>query len=208
MQGIKPTSLFKANVYGATADYLINYDSIKWMQIVQGENLFRVTHLTETNYLKACCSEDSYYECLEKDLANKTECGGLCEVVSMPNDLLPLCSSVRQYECSKSVFNQRIKDENHPCRKEKSCSDLTYDLQELHFEWNWTHTQNVVSFEYTLETPMSSHGFRYHSPYKMVHTEYLLWTEICLIANVGGTLGLTIGSQHLFFSFYQQIYCT
>ena len=97
-----------------------------------------MTHLTETNYLKACCSEDSYYQCLEKDLANKTECGGLCEVVSMPNDLLPLCSSVRQYECSKSVFNQRIKDENHPCRKEKSCSDLTYDLQELHFEWNWT----------------------------------------------------------------------
>ena len=54
-----------------------------------------------------------------------------------------------------------------------------------------TH-QFVYSFEFTIESPKSSEGERKQEPYKVVHTEYLIWNGLSLIAGVGGTLGPTI----------------
>ena len=62
-----------------------------------------------------------------------------------------------------------------------------------------------VHFEYSLETPMSSEGLRYHAPYKIVRNEYLVWTLVSLVANVGGTLGLTLGKTIFQHIFYQEL---
>ena len=120
----------------------------------------------------------------------------------LPNSILPLCNSSMHYECSKDVFTQRVKENNYKCRKQVSCIEFQYGFkrsfyQEYDPEDGW-HEKRMF-FEYTLETPQSSEGLRHQDPYKLVHTEYLVWTEIALIGNVGGTLGLTLGKA-LFFS--------
>lgn len=135
-------------------------------------------------------------------MANATECGGLCEYVSMPNSLLPLCNSTMHYECSKDVFTQRVKDNNNKCRKQVSCIEFQYGFKRSVYlgddpEDGW-HKKRMF-FEYSLETPQSSEGLRHQDPYKLVHTEYLIWIDIALIGSVGGTLGLTLGKA-LFFS--------
>ena len=156
---------------------------------------FRINHFYQSNFLKPYCSVISLYECLEADLVKSDRCGGLCEVASLPYDLLPLCKSDEQYECSKTVFMETITDSAHKCRKERSCTEITYDMRIAIYE-DIYGTPERVHFEYTLETPMSSEGLRQQSPYKIVHTEYLLWTDVSFIANIGGTLGVTIGNDY------------
>ena len=90
---------------------------------------------------------------------------------------------------------ETITDSAHKCRKERSCTELTYDFRIATYSVS-QYTPERVHFEYTLETPMSSEGLREQSPYKIVHTEYLLWTDVSFIANVGGTLGVTIGNDY------------
>ena len=51
----------------------------------------------------------------------------------------------------------------------------------------------TVSFTYTVQSPQSSGGEKKLEPYKTVHTEFLIWSDQSLIANVAGVLGLTIG---------------
>ena len=109
-----------------------NAESIKWTPISQFyQNNFMVKKFLQTNSLRPYCSNISLYECFEADLAKSKNCGGLCEVASMPNDTLPKCSSVEQYKCSKDIFTKTIMDENHTCRQEKSCTDISYGLQEF-----------------------------------------------------------------------------
>ena len=169
-----------------------DYESIEWTRIFQGNhNNFTVDKFSQTNSLRPYCSDISLYECFEADLVKSKHCGGLCEVVTLPNDILPKCSSAEQYDCSKEIFTKTIMDENHTCRKEKSCTDLTYGLKEVREASDEDYER--VYFEYSLGIQMSSEGIRYHAPYKIVHTEYLVWTDISLVANIGGTLGLTIG---------------
>ena len=126
---------------------------------------FRINHFYQSNFLKPYCSEISLYECLEADLDKSDKCGGLCEVASLPHDLLPQCKSVEQYECSKTVFMETITDSAHKCRKERSCTELTYDFRIATYSVS-QYTPERVHFEYTLETPMSSEGLREQSPYR------------------------------------------
>ena len=104
-----------------------------------------MNHFKQTNLLRPNCSDISLYECLEADLVGAQKlcghCGGLCEVVSLPHDLLLKCKSVEQFECSKDVFMQKITDENNECRNQRSCTDLIYDLQAVKVK------EKVIGFE-------------------------------------------------------------
>ena len=195
----------QANAYGETSDYLFNnYDRVTWQSIWFGwASEFQVNQFKQTNFLKPYCFDTSFYECLESELEKNTECGGLCEYVSLPKSLLPLCNSTQDYECSKGVIIREVKDEAHKCRQQKSCIEFRYDLKNFHYTSDYT--RNKLTFEYTFETPISSEGSRQSLPYKVVYTEYLIWIDIQLIANVGGTLGLTLG-QALFFSTFKTIH--
>lgn len=185
--------MLKDNAFGETADYLF-YESISWTTIWPGwAREIRVTDFTEIKYLRPDCSDTSFYECLEEDLATASECGVLCEVVSMPNTLLPPCNSLQHLECSREVFDQRVNDNNHKCRSQKSCNDFQYGTTVITYPTYFDENPNRLTFEYTFETPMSSEGLRIQTPYKVVRTEYLIWIDIALIGNVGGTLGMTIG---------------
>ena len=52
---------------------------------------------------------------------------------------------------------------------------------------------DTIAFQYTIDSPQSSEGVRMQDPYKVLHMEYLIINELALIANIAGTLGLTIG---------------
>ena len=52
---------------------------------------------------------------------------------------------------------------------------------------------DTIAFQYTINSPRSSEGVRMRDPYKVLHMEYLIINELALIANIAGTLGLTIG---------------
>ena len=59
------------NAYGATADYLFDSQAIAWTQIYFGHiPVLKVTGFTQTDHLRPNCMEESFYECLESDLAN------------------------------------------------------------------------------------------------------------------------------------------
>ena len=53
------------------------------------------------------------------------------------------------------------------------------------------------SFEYHFVIPESSKDIRIMRPFKYVYKEYLIMSEISLIGNVGGTLGLFVGFSFL-----------
>ena len=86
------------NAYGATWNWFFDGNTPHWVRLTAGyNNIFRVNEVREfinPEYLG--CSKESYYECLESSLANMDVCkehGGLCEYVTLPQSILPLCKS-------------------------------------------------------------------------------------------------------------------
>ena len=80
--------------------------------------------------------------------------------------------------------------QNNDCKAEKSCTVAEYMIDGVGEEpiiSGWTY-----SLEYGFPDPKASKE-RLINPYKTVHKEYLVWTEIALVAYVGGMLGLTLG---------------
>ena len=87
-----------ANAYGATWHRFFDGNTPLWETLFAGDfNIFRNTEVREfinPEYLG--CSKQSYYECLESSLANMDVCkehNGLCEYVTLPQSILPLCKS-------------------------------------------------------------------------------------------------------------------
>ena len=83
------------------------------------DGIFKVS-ITQTEHLRPGCSDQSYYECIEAALAEMEECtdhGGLCEYVSLPHSLLPVCQSGDARKgCSRDVFTRVFNDDDHHCR--------------------------------------------------------------------------------------------
>ena len=155
--------------------------------------MYSVSDIQQTQYLSSDCVTLSYYECLEIALTNIDDCdrhGGLCDVYGLPHSLLPICNSTAAKECSKAVFWQTFGKNDQVCRGKKTCSMTRYSPVLISSQ---PATERVFSFTYAIESPQSSMGERLSEPYKVVHKEFLIWNTLTMIANIGGTLGLTLG---------------
>ena len=89
--------------YGVITRNFFDGGSVVHHPLMKGSfRIFRVTDIREIiNPAYSGCSEQSYYECLELSLANMdvcTEHGGICEYISMPQSILPVCKSGMSFE--------------------------------------------------------------------------------------------------------------
>ena len=182
------------NAWGATTDHFYDGRDLVWWSLHQGWNeVFSIADIKQIEHLQSECTQISYYECLEAALVNNNECsehGGLCEYVTLPHSLLPVCNSDAHRECSGRVFWQVFGQNDHQCREQKTCSMIEYHESRQN---RYNTSQFVYSFEYTIESPKSSEGERKQVPYKVVRQEYLIIDSLSFIANIGGLLGLTLG---------------
>ena len=120
-----------ANSYSSAASDNLS-DGFRWIRYettsVPVLHNIGVAESVETNHLPPNCMDTSFYECLEYHLANSKECGGVCEYVSFPNNLLPICNSTEQILCSKDIFERTVMDNDHKCGTRKQ-------RQQFHYSW-------------------------------------------------------------------------
>ena len=183
------------NAFGTTGGYF-HEGKLEHFRLFPGDILsHRVEKIKQIELLPSKCSKTSYYECLEEALANLDNCtfggtqGGVCEYLTMPNSLLPVCNSPAARQCSKDAFWKLFNQKDHHCRKTRTCSMQQY----LSKSQLYQDQDDNIAFQYTIDSPQSSEGVRMQDPYKVLHMEYLIINELALIANIAGTLGLTIG---------------
>ena len=142
-------------------------------------------------YLNNSCTSQSFYQCLASFLRDSKGCtghGGICEAVSLPSPRLPPCQTQTAHNCSLKAFWEAFQNSSL-CRMEKTCNIMEYriDLDSDQHDPAWTYR-----FVYTLDSPTISTE-RQIQPYKVVHSEYLVWSLFTFVAYTGGILGLTLG---------------
>ena len=103
IDSVEATLTSAQNAYGVITRNFFDGGSVVHHPLMKGSfRIFRVTDIREIiNPAYSGCSEQSYYECLELSLANMdvcTEHGGICEYISMPQSILPVCKSGMSFE--------------------------------------------------------------------------------------------------------------
>ena len=81
--------------------------------------------------------------------------------------------------------------------KELEIDRTVSNLEKDKIERTIKSSREPWSFEYHFVIPESSKDIRIMKPFKYVYKEYLIMSEISLIGNVGGTLGLFVGFSFL-----------
>ena len=171
-------------------------------------------------YLKGTCSDVSFYQCLGAIITTEKDCqidGLSCAPTSLPLSQDP----IKEYPICKvaNVTEQcqnRIDSKEERCRTLKPCSVQEYamgeyklysgnDIDYLVKIMNQLLQMNVTKatlqgqqdrkymFVIYLSHPPSTRG-SYRSQFqKDVQTERLVWSEIAIVGNIGGYMGLCVG---------------
>ena len=152
----------------------------------------RLENIHEYNYLGNDCSPHSFYDCVSFQLktANTSSCagqGGMCEAVSLPGANFQPCHSQAAYNCSLETFLNVYNSQQ--CNIQKACNVTEYKLE-------WMPSADFPYGTYTLGywfNVQSASQKRHIKPYRMVHTEVMIWDNFTLVTYILGVLGLTLG---------------
>ena len=180
-----------------------------------------ITNIKRYQYLKAKCQPLSFYGCLSERLVDKNLCqikGVTCLPLSIPATSLPLCPyNTSSKECARYQDLHSFIEE---CLEILPCITEEYSISEDK-DWSGStkeilrgYFNNVSIVEDIADRQMdkyivwlyfrkwsSSNGLYTGRVKKEIHREYLVWTDISMIGNVGGQLGLWVGFSFTGFLF-------
>ena len=98
--------------------------------------------------------------------------------------------------CSDSVMTQLINDQSKHCKKCCHVTDFQLEIDTtvilLEADEYW-YRSDVWLVRFEFHTPMTRFDSRFKRPFKTIHREYLVHSEISLIGTVGGTMGMFVG---------------
>ena len=185
------------------------------------EQVIRIVNVNDYIHLEEKCIDDSYYECLAKRMKtfdmskisidthfNKSICAN--HSVCAPGVSLP---TIEGYEilscptlvtdgynynilCSNAVMTQLINDQSEHCEKCCYITDFQLEIDStdklLESDKYWC-SPNVWIVRFEFHTPMTRFDSRLKRPFKTIHEEYLVHSEISLIGTIGGTMGMLVG---------------
>ena len=109
------------------------------------------------------------------------------------DDNFPYCNSTEATACSRDAIYSLYLD--GVCRGhgiKRACSVQEYTVSDKVPPTTQTTVPRFY-FQFELSMPKSSKGQREYAPFKVVSTELLVVTDLGLMGNVGGLLGLFIG---------------
>ena len=196
------------NSYGRIFDRWYDGGSVKVLSLNDGQGYSaKIVSVKEYFYLKPNCSQDSYFECLAKRFATlgkdiKRKLTGdneyckldnVCTPFSLPsigNHNIPICKGHSDIHCNSKVLQNLRLDQSRYC--ERSCHVKEYIL-DRDSKLGHNDTINGFSFTLTFDTPKSTKGRRSDEPIKKVYREYYVLTEMTLLGNMGGHLGMFVG---------------
>ena len=185
-----------------------------------GYQSLKIYKIERYEYLKNTCQETSFYECIGSKLGSSERCrenGRQCTPFSIPNQETlkdyPICENEQVISTCKE-HRQTVHLE---CLNQKPCTIQEYSVEVDPLwsvnEGNKNLTETVLrgflndrvvntvvedlSNKYmiwaNIESPRSTKGKYTKRVQKVVHKEYWALTEISLIGNIGGQLGLCVG---------------
>ena len=173
-----------------------------------------IHEVTEYKNIESICSKDSYYECLAKRFANEDlskhsltlgpittqhNCSftnNKCFPYSMPysDDVISVCQyhwiPSTESKCFEQILHKL--EENQETKCQKSCQVKEYQT-EIDPSWNQFYSAGTFGFEYNFIKQASTNNLRSKKIFKKVKEEYFITTEVSLLGNIGGTLGMFVG---------------
>ena len=171
----------------------------------------------EYKHLHSSCSQDSYYECLAKELinynsahieSNTSVCSikKLCSPFSLPviaNYHIPICKNEFERLCFTRVISRQMSNQDNHCRR--LCNVKEYNFKTASQRQYAPDSDQSKAFGITLNfaTPHSTRDLRSLRPFKTVKTEYEIVTFMSLVGTVGGTLGMIVGFS--FIAIYRKL---
>ena len=168
-----------------------------------------ITNVKRYQYLKENCQSLSFYGCLGQKLTNENICkikGTSCSPISTPVKTFPLCPLNMTFNDCK--YTSLTSD----CMEKLPCITEEYTIQE---DEEWSGQSRMILKGYInnddilneiadrktdkfliwleISTMRWTTGLYTSQLMKEVHREYLVWSDISMIGNVGGQLGLWLG---------------
>ena len=177
-----------------------------------GFNTIQITKMTRFEYLKKTCSQTSFYECVGHELSQLNSCqenGTPCSPVSIPH--FSLCPT-NHTQCKTSDLRSSLSK----CMGHVPCISEEYSVQE-HNVWSTPGLSNTEGLlkeflnERVVKGLLNNQTSKYlvwlqfgmdnegtigvyaNKSQKYIHREYLVWTGISVVGNIGGQLGLWVG---------------
>ena len=181
-----------------------------------GSKLIQIQSIKKYKYLEQTCHHGSYYQCVSSNLTTEEKCkenGRSCAPISLPSheDQMieyPICQTSRVLsECERHI---KAKEEN--CQDSTPCFVQEYVMAEhpllsgngkaflkkvsmiLGLDFSKDEQNKKYIFGLSLGTPPTATRGKYTQKFqKDVDTEKLAWSQISVIGNIGGYMGLCVG---------------
>ena len=170
------------NYLGSTMTYFVDSETDTRFTKMQG---FRVIQVQPTKviYLESDkkCQSHGFYKCLYSQMVeqNYDQCPRKCVPISTAGNALPLCETVKEFQCSMNVTKELMVSSK--CLP--ACTQIDFGIK----------------YDYTedLEKPTAKRNvtltYRMWKQKMKVYEEYLVEDFVNVLGAIGGTLGLFIG---------------
>ena len=172
-----------------------------------------VTKMKRHEYLERKCSPTSFYGCIGEKMKQQEACqinGTICSPITIPTDKMPICPTTNPQFCDEAIVQAASECVGLiPCiteeyslwandlwsSKESSTEDL---FRQYLFDKLVKQLMEAQQRKYYFWIQLTSdknmpHGYYSDKVQKFVHKEYLVWTGISMVGNIGGQLGLWVG---------------
>ena len=105
---------------------------------------------------------------------------------------IPICNNQQDKDCYKQVLKQLRLDQHKHCKKACHVKEFILDSKTEHGH-KIPDSPNKFALDLSFNSPSSTKNLRSDQPFKTMSTEYSTLSEMTLLGNVGGHLGMFVG---------------
>ena len=183
----------------------------------------QIDNVLEYHHLKSKCSQDSYYQlladrferfdtnmfleqhfklmCKSKNVYGGNYVNATCSPASLPfrNNKIPLCSLDIEKWCFQRVLERLMSDQTKHFYK--TCRVKEFKIKQTplgnHAEASVGNFVLWITYERSAEEISNSREWLTKTPFKTIKKEQYVISDMSLIGNIGGTLGMFVGFSFL-----------
>ena len=118
----------------------------------------------------------------------------ICTPFSLPSTgiHIPICSNQQDTDCYRQVLKLLQLDQHRHCKKACHVKEFILDSKTEHGH-KIPDSPNKFALDLSFNSPSSTKNLRSDQPFKTMSTEYSTLSEMTLLGNVGGHLGMFVG---------------